>query len=68
VILALFSASFAAPVECRSMGSNRKSLMTQLGGKETLVGVKQDIINLVALFANKVLVLRHQRVEVLRAT
>jgi len=50
------------------MGSNRKSLMTQLGGKETLVGVKQDIINLVALFANKVLVLRHQRVEVLRAT
>jgi hypothetical protein len=48
------------------MRCHGKTLMGELGGNEPLIGIKQDVIDLLALFANKMLVLRDKRIEVLR--
>lgn len=57
----------AGAVERKLMGSDRESFMGQFRRRNVLFGIDENIVHAAAMFANKVLMMFHERIETLQA-
>ena len=58
----------AAAEKRQPVRSYSESLIGQPAQHPPIVGIKEDVIDMIALFTDKMLVFRHQRIKVLGAT
>jgi hypothetical protein len=58
-------ALFAAAEKRQTVGSDRESRIRHATQQLPIMGIKNDIVNLIAFFTDEMLMLRYQRVEVL---